>query len=55
MTLRLGDEAPNFSAETTEGLMDFHEWLGSSWVVLFSHLADFTPLFPFFLSFVEAE
>ena len=44
MTLRLGDEAPNFSAETTEGLMDFHEWLGSSWGVLFSHPADFTPV-----------
>lgn len=44
MTLRLGDEAPNFSAETTEGRMDFHEWLGSSWGVLFSHPADFTPV-----------
>ena len=44
MTLRLGDEAPNFSAETTEGPMDFHEWLGSSWGVLFSHPADFTPV-----------
>lgn len=44
MTLRLGDEAPNFSAETTEGRMDFHQWLGSSWGVLFSHPADFTPV-----------
>lgn len=44
MTLRLGDEAPSFSAETTEGRMDFHEWLGSSWGVLFSHPADFTPV-----------
>lgn len=44
MTLRLGDEAPNFSAETTEGRMDFHEWLGSSWGVLFSHPTDFTPV-----------
>ena len=44
MTLKLGDEAPNFSAETTEGRMDFHEWLGSSWGVLFSHPADFTPV-----------
>lgn len=44
MTLRLGAEAPNFSAETTEGRMDFHEWLGSSWGVLFSHPADFTPV-----------
>lgn len=44
MTLRLGDEAPNFSAETTEGWMNFHEWLGNSWGVLFSHPADFTPV-----------
>ncbi len=44
MTLRLGDEAPNFSAETTEGRIDFHKWLGSSWGVLFSHPADFTPV-----------
>ncbi len=44
MTLRLGDEAPNFKAETTEGDIDFHEWGGDQWVVLFSHPADFTPV-----------
>src|SRR3954471_18741972 len=44
MPLRLGDLAPNFSATTTEGTIDFHQWLGSSWGVLFSHPADFTPV-----------
>src|SRR6202040_3106871 len=44
MSLRLGDVAPNFSAETTEGPIDFHQWLGDSWGVLFSHPADFTPV-----------
>lgn len=44
MTLRLGDEAPNFTAQTTEGEINFHEWLGSSWGVFFSHPADFTPV-----------
>jgi alkyl hydroperoxide reductase subunit AhpC len=43
-TLRLGDEAPNFRAQTTEGEIDFHEWLGDSWGVLFSHPKDFTPV-----------
>ncbi len=42
--LRLGDEAPNFIAETTEGKIDFHQWLGDSWGVLFSHPADYTPV-----------
>lgn len=44
MSLRLGDIAPNFQAETTAGHIDFHEFLGSSWGVLFSHPADFTPV-----------
>jgi alkyl hydroperoxide reductase subunit AhpC len=43
-TLRLGDEAPDFTAETTEGTLRFHDWLGSSWGVLFSHPKDFTPV-----------
>ena len=44
MALRLGDVAPNFSAKTTEGTIDFHEYLGDSWGVLFSHPKDFTPV-----------
>jgi alkyl hydroperoxide reductase subunit AhpC len=44
MSIRLGDEAPDFSAETTEGTVNFHEWLGDSWGVLFSHPKDFTPV-----------
>ena len=43
-TIRLGDIAPNFTAKTTEGEIDFHEWLGDGWGVLFSHPADFTPV-----------
>ncbi len=43
-TIRLGDQAPNFTAQSTEGEINFHEWLGDSWGVLFSHPADYTPV-----------
>jgi alkyl hydroperoxide reductase subunit AhpC len=43
-SIRLGDIAPNFTAQTTEGEIDFHDWLGDSWGILFSHPADYTPV-----------
>ncbi|MCB4808599.1 peroxiredoxin [Tamlana sp. 62-3] len=43
-TIRLGDEAPNFNANSTEGSINFHEWLGDSWGILFSHPSDYTPV-----------
>ncbi|MDE1184718.1 peroxiredoxin [Paraburkholderia sp.] len=44
MSIRLGEEAPDFTADTTEGTLHFHEWIGDHWVILFSHPKDFTPV-----------
>ena len=44
MALRINDEAPDFTAETTQGTINFHDWIGNGWVILFSHPKDFTPI-----------
>ena len=58
MLLRINDQAPNFQAEMTQGRIDFHQWIGKSWAVLFSHLKDFMPVFTTelgYLASIQAE
>jgi alkyl hydroperoxide reductase subunit AhpC len=52
MTLRINSEAPNFTAETTQGTIEFHDWIGDGWAVMFSHPKDFTPICTTELSYI---